>query len=72
MLGQLGNRIQHALRAFTPDDAKALKATISTYPRTDLYDLEQVLTQLAIGEAVVTILLGAPRSCSTSAHRSPM
>ena len=41
VLGQLGSRIQHALRAFTPDDAKALKATVSTYPKSDFYDLER-------------------------------
>jgi DNA helicase HerA-like ATPase len=56
VLAQLGNRIQHALRAFTPEDAKALKATVSTFPKSDLYDLEELLPQLGIGEAVVTIL----------------
>ena len=56
VLGQLGSRVQHALRAFTPDDAKALKATVSTYPKSDFYDLEELLTQLGIGEAVVTVL----------------
>ena len=56
VLAQLGNRVQHALRAFTPDDAKALKATVSTFPRSETYDLEELLTQLGIGEAVVTIL----------------
>jgi len=56
VLGQLGSRIQHALRAFTPEDAKALKATVSTYPRSDFYDLDELLTQLGIGEAVVTVL----------------
>ena len=50
VLAQLGNRVQHALRAFTPDDAKALKATASTFPNSS-YDLEEVLTQLGIGEA---------------------
>jgi uncharacterized protein len=61
VLAQLGNRIQHALRAFTPDDAKALKATVSTFPKSG-YDLEEVLTQLGIGEAVITVLSerGAP------------
>ena len=44
VLGQLGSRIQHALRAFTPDDAKALKATVSTYPKSDFYDLGELLT----------------------------
>src|SRR3954468_18500066 len=56
ILGQLGNRIQHALRAFTPDDAKALKATVSTFPKSDFYDLSELLTQMGIGEAAVTIL----------------
>ena len=56
VLGQLGNRVQHALRAFTPDDAKALKATVSTFPRSEHYDLGELLTQMGIGEAAVTIL----------------
>jgi DNA double-strand break repair helicase HerA and related ATPase len=62
VLAQLGNRVQHALRAFTPRDAKALKAAVTTYPKTDDYDLEEDLTQLGIGEAMVTILSerGAP------------
>ena len=47
VLGQLGNRVQHALRAFTPDDAKALKATVSTFPKSDFYDLEELLTRWA-------------------------
>jgi uncharacterized protein len=61
VLAQLGNRVQHALRAYTPDDAKALKATASTFPNSS-YDLEEVLTQLGIGEAIVTVLSenGAP------------
>jgi hypothetical protein len=73
VLGQLGNRIQHALRAFTPDDAKALKATVSTYPKSDLYDLSAVLTQLAIGEAVVTILSdsGVPTPVVHTRLRAP-
>ena len=41
VLGQLGNRVQHALRTFTPDDAKALRKTVSTFPETDDYDLEE-------------------------------
>ncbi|HZQ83574.1 MAG TPA: helicase HerA-like domain-containing protein [Acidimicrobiales bacterium] len=62
VLAQLGNRVQHALRAFTPRDAKALKAAVTTYPKTDDYDLEEALTQLGIGEAMVTMLSerGAP------------
>jgi hypothetical protein len=56
VLAQLGNRVQHALRAFTPDDAKDLRATVSTFPRSAFYDLEELLPQLGIGEAAVTIL----------------
>jgi hypothetical protein len=56
VLGQLGNRVQHALRAFTPEDADALKATVRTFPKSDSYDLEELLTSLGIGEAAVTIL----------------
>ena len=61
VLAQLGNRVQHALRAFTPDDAKALKAAVSTYPHSG-YDLAKLLTSLGTGEAVVTVLSerGAP------------
>ena len=56
VLGQLGNRIQHALRAFTPDDEKALRATVKTYPKSDFYDVATLLTSMGIGEAAVTIL----------------
>jgi DNA helicase HerA-like ATPase len=56
VLAQLGNRIQHALRAHTPDDDTALKATVRTFPKTLFYDLEETLTSLGIGEAVVTVL----------------
>jgi hypothetical protein len=56
VLAQLGNRIQHALRAFTPDDEKALKATARTMPKTSYYDVPDVLTKLGIGEAFVTVL----------------
>ncbi|MGH7711849.1 MAG: helicase HerA-like domain-containing protein [Gemmatimonadaceae bacterium] len=56
VLGQLGHRIQHALRAFTPDDEKALRAAARTYPRTPFYDIEPTLTSLGIGEALVTVL----------------
>ncbi len=72
VLGQLGNRVQHALRAFTPNDAKALKATVSTFPNST-YDLEEVLTQLGIGEAVVTVLSekGAPTPVAWTLLRPP-
>ncbi len=72
VLAQLGNRVQHALRAFTPNDAKALKAAVSTYPKSD-YDLEELLTQLGIGEAVVTVLSerGAPTPVAWTRMRAP-
>jgi DNA helicase HerA-like ATPase len=62
VLGQLGHRVQHALRAFTPDDDKALKAAARTFPKTPHYDIEETLTTLGIGEALVTVLRpnGAP------------
>jgi hypothetical protein len=56
VLAQLGNRVQHALRAHTPNDDKALRATVRTYPKTGFYDLEETLTSLGTGEAVVTAL----------------
>ncbi len=73
VLAQLGNRIQHALRAFTPRDAKALKAAVTTYPKTPDYDLEESLTQLGIGEAVVTTLSerGAPTPVVWTRMRPP-
>jgi hypothetical protein len=73
VLGQLGNRVQHALRAFTPDDAKALKAAVSTYPKSEFYDLEELLTSLGIGEAAVTILSeqGVPTPVAHTRLRAP-
>ncbi|MFB7290760.1 helicase HerA-like domain-containing protein [Actinacidiphila glaucinigra] len=72
VLGQLGNRVQHALRAFTPEDAKALKATVRTFP-TSPYDLEELLTGLGTGEAVVTVLDedGAPTPVAAVRLRAP-
>jgi DNA helicase HerA-like ATPase len=73
VLAQLGNRVQHALRAFTPEDAKALKATVSTFPRSDFYDLGSLLTQLGTGEAAVTILseTGVPTPVVHTRLRAP-
>jgi DNA helicase HerA-like ATPase len=56
VLAQLGNRVQHALRAFTPEDADALRKTARTFPSTTFYDVEEMLTSLGIGEALVTVL----------------
>jgi len=72
VLGQLANRVQHALRAYTPEDAKALKATVSTFPTSD-YDLEETLTTAGIGEAVITVLneRGAPTPVALTRLRAP-
>jgi DNA helicase HerA-like ATPase len=56
VLGQLGFKIQHALRAFTPKDRKAVKLMAENFPVTDFYNLEEDLTTLAIGEAFITVL----------------
>ena len=56
VLSQLGNRIQHALRAYTPEDADALRKASRTFPMTDHYDVERTITSLGIGEALVTVL----------------
>jgi DNA helicase HerA-like ATPase len=73
VLGQLGNRVQHALRAFTPDDAAALAKAVKTYPKTKDYDLSEALTQLGTGEAVVTVLAesGAPTPVAWTRLRAP-
>jgi DNA helicase HerA-like ATPase len=56
VLAQLGMRVQHALRAFTPEDQEALRQAVKTYPTSDLYDVEELLTSTGIGEAAVTLL----------------
>ena len=56
VLAQLGNRVQHAIRAFTPKDAKNVKATASTFPVSEHVDVVKSLTTLGIGEALVTVL----------------
>ncbi|PWJ56114.1 hypothetical protein SAMN06264364_10189 [Quadrisphaera granulorum] len=73
VLAQLGSRVQHALRAFTPDDAKALRATASTYPRSSHYDTETLLTSVGTGEAVVTVLSenGVPTPVAWTRLRAP-
>jgi len=63
VLAQLGNRIQHALRAFTPDDEKALNATARTFPKSKHYDIPATLTSLGTGEALITVL--SPRGTPT-------
>lgn len=73
VLSQLGARIQHALRAFTPDDQQALTATVRTYPTSKVYDLETALTSLATGEAIVTVLseTGTPTPVAWTRIRAP-
>jgi hypothetical protein len=56
VLSQLGHRVQHAVRAFTPKDAKALKSAVETFPTTANYELAETLQSLGTGEAVVTVL----------------
>lgn len=56
VLAQLGNRVHHVIRAFTPNDVKALKETIKTFPRSEYYDMEQQFTQLGTGQAFITVL----------------
>ncbi len=56
VLSQLGNRVHHVIRAFTPNDAKALRETVKTFPKSEFYDLEQQFTQLGTGQAFITVL----------------
>jgi len=56
VLGQLGNRVQHALRAFTPRDQKAVRAAATTFRQNPSFDTEEVITQLGVGEALVSTL----------------
>ncbi len=62
VLGQLGNRVQHALRAFTPQEQKAVKAMAQTFRPNPLFNLEEAVTTLGVGEALVSLLEenGAP------------
>jgi DNA helicase HerA-like ATPase len=56
VLSQLGNRVHHVIRAFTPNDVKALRETIKTFPKSEFYDMEQQFTQLGTGQAFITVL----------------
>ncbi|SFT05255.1 helicase HerA-like domain-containing protein [Saccharopolyspora flava] len=73
VLSQLGARVQHAIRAFTPEDQKALARAVKTYPTTEHYQLDQALTTLGIGEAIVTVLseTGAPTPVAWTRLRPP-
>jgi DNA helicase HerA-like ATPase len=74
VLGQLGLKVQHALRAFTAKDRKAIKLTAQNYPVTDFYDTTEVLTSLGIGEALVSALneKGKPTPLAATMMRAPM
>ncbi len=74
VLGQLGLKIQHALRAFTAKDRKAIKLTAENYPISEYYDTKEVLTSLGIGEALVTVLdeKGRPTPLAATMLRAPM
>ena len=65
VLGQLGNRVQHALRAFTPRDQKAVKAAAGTMRQNPGLDIEAAITELAVGEALVSLLDEQGRPCIT-------
>jgi len=73
VLAQLGSRVQHQLRAHTPNDAKALKQTVNTYPTSAYPDLGEVITSLGIGEAIVTVMneKGAPTPVAWTRLRAP-
>jgi hypothetical protein len=74
VLSQLGLKIQHALRAFTANDRKAIKLTAENYPDSEYYDTAEVLTKLGIGEALVSSLneKGIPTPLARTMLRAPM
>ena len=74
VLSQLGLKVQHALRAFTARDRKAIKLTAENYPLSDFYETEEVLTALGIGEALITALdeKGRPTPLAATMLRAPM
>ena len=73
VLGQLGNRVQHALRAFTPRDKKAVKAAATTFRANPAFDAGQAITELGVGEALVSTLnaKGAPSMVDRTLIRPP-
>jgi len=73
ILGQLGLKVQHALRAFTANDRKGIKLTAENYPETEYYKVEELLTSLGIGEALVTVLheKGNPTPLAATLLRTP-
>jgi hypothetical protein len=73
VLSQLGLKVQHSLRAFTAKDRKAIKLTAENYPLTEFYDIANILTELGIGEAVITALneKGIPTPLAHTLLRAP-
>ena len=73
VLAQLGLKIQHALRAFTAKDRKAIKLTAQNFPDTEYYETEEILTNLGTGEALVTVLddKGRPTPLAATMMRAP-
>ncbi len=74
VLAQLGLKIQHALRAFTAKDRKAIKLASENYPNSEYYDVDETLTQLGIGEAFISVLneKGRPTPLAATMMRAPM
>jgi hypothetical protein len=74
VLGQLGLKVQHALRAFTAKDRKAIKLAAENYPSSEYYDVDEVLTKMGIGEAFVSALneKGIPTPLACTMLRAPM
>ena len=74
VLAQLGLKVQHALRAFTARDRKAIKLTAENYPISEYYDTKEVLTSLGIGEALISALdeKGRPTPLAATMLRAPM
>ncbi|TKC07243.1 helicase HerA-like domain-containing protein [Pedobacter frigoris] len=73
VLSQLGNRVQHALRAFTPNDVDALRKTVNTYPKSEFYEIDKILTSLGTGQALITVLneKGIPTEVSATMLTPP-
>ena len=73
VLAQLGLKIQHALRAFTANDRKAIKMTAENYPISEFYKTDEILTSLGIGEGLVTALSekGTPTPLAATMMRAP-
>ncbi len=74
VLSQLGLKVQHSLRAFTAKDRKDIKQTAQNYPNSEFYEVDEILTQMGIGEALVTALneKGVPTELSHTLLRAPV